>query len=70
MFPVRFGGVVQKPAANSGRVWQVMGCHAVEAYQPLFEPTVVSVDVLHMESTIDALTLAKVDGFMALVPFG
>jgi len=39
-------------------VWQVMGCHAVEACQPLLEPTVISVDVLHMVSAVDALALA------------
>ena len=42
-----------------------MGCHAVEACQPLLEPTMVSVDVLHMLSAIDTPALAKVDGFMA-----
>ena len=42
-----------------------MGRHTVEACQPLLEPTVISVDVLHMVSTIGALALAKVDSFMA-----
>jgi hypothetical protein len=50
-------------------VWQVVVRYAMEACHPLFKPAVISINILHMISAIDALVLAEVDGFMA-DPFG
>jgi len=57
--------VIVQGAKSVQIVVQVVGGDTVKAIDPLFEATVVAVDVLNMVRTIDTDAIAQVDGIMS-----
>jgi hypothetical protein len=45
-------------------VVQIVGGDAVKAIEPLFESAMIGIDVLDMDSAVDAQACAEVDGIM------